>query len=146
MWQFAAIWFDYNQFWGMTSWRNGREFSHQDGRWQGGNNWWYVIDGLTHMMPTLFATCHQQHAHDSCINAHVNSLRSGNVLVNRAIIGSGNGLALNQRLAITWTNVDLLQIGPWEEIPIRLKLKLEYGYQNDVCWMSAILVMPQCVK
>ena len=67
-------------------------------------------------------------------------------------IGSGNGLVPNGAQAITWTNVDVLPIGPigthcseiWIEIVIFFIHKNWYG--NVVWKMSAILSRPQHVN
>ena len=64
--------------------------------------------------------------------------------MNQFSIGSGNGLSLLQRQAITWTNADLLSIGPLEtnfnEILSQGSIIFiqENAFENVVCKMAAI--------
>ena len=63
------------------------------------------------------------------------------------IIGWGNGLVLVQCQAITWTNDDLLSVGPTEtnlsEIWIKMQsfsFKKINAFENAVCQMTTILL------
>ena len=71
------------------------------------------------------------------------------VSVKWAIIGSGNGLLPFQHQAITWTNDDLLSIGPQEHTSMKFELKFkifqENAFENIVYIMSAVDFRFQCV-
>ena len=71
-------------------------------------------------------------------------LRPGDVyaFVNRVIIGTDNSLPPVRRQAIAVTNADLLSILHYGT----LIFIQEFGLENDVCKMSAILSQPRCVK
>ena len=73
--------------------------------------------------------------------------------VNWVNIGSGNGLVPARRLAIAWTNADLLPtqcLGiscfPWNFKTNTIILFQENAIANVVCKMSSILFCPQCVN
>ena len=72
--------------------------------------------------------------------------------VNWVSIGSDNGLSPVRRQAITWTNADLLSIGPFRtnfsEVWIKnTKLFIQENAFEKVVWkMAAILFWHQCVK
>ena len=72
--------------------------------------------------------------------------------VNKAIIGSDNGLSPGRRQPVIWTNDVILLIGPlatnFSEI-LYQNSKLfvqENAFESVVCDMAAILSRPQCVK
>ena len=61
------------------------------------------------------------------------------VSVKWVIIGSGNGLVLKKRQAITWTNADLLPIGSFGA-------NLREILENVIYKLSSILCRSQSVK
>ena len=67
--------------------------------------------------------------------------------VNQVIIGSDNGLSPIQRQAITWTNADLLLIGPlgtnFSEIGIKMQ---NFSFMKMYVKVSSAKRRPLCLR
>ena len=109
----------------------------------------FVINGdsnsLISMWPVFKAQCFVEHVHDShtqglqdLINSSSPSAEYMYASVNWIGVSSGNGMSPVRHQAITWTNANLLSIGPLGTNFCEIRIKMQNFHLRKCIWRCCL--------